>query len=106
MMIFRTFKEYSSLYVQKILSSNIFNYYLGTFLTSTINQLTKGNFENMKIVFCPNAKEQEEIVKYLQDQTDRIDKLIKNKQQKIEKLQDYKKSLIYEYVTGKKQVND
>ena len=34
----------------------------------------------------------------------KIDSLIFVKQRKIEKLQEYKKSLIYEYVTGKKEV--
>ena len=33
-----------------------------------------------------------------------VDRLIAIKQEKIEKLQEYKKSLIYEYVTGKKEV--
>ena len=49
-------------------------------------------------------KEQEQIASYLDKKCADIDKLIAIKQEKIEKLQEYKKSLIYEYVTGKKEV--
>ncbi len=41
---------------------------------------------------------------YLDNKCSQIDSLISIKQQKIEKLKEYKKSLIYEYVTGKKEV--
>ena len=46
----------------------------------------------------------EEIVAYLDDKCSQIDALIQIKQAKIEKLEKYKKSIIYEYVTGKKRV--
>lgn len=52
----------------------------------------------------PSLKEQDEIVAYIDRKLQEIDKLISIKQQKIETLTEYKKSLIYEYVTGKKQV--
>lgn len=52
----------------------------------------------------PEIKEQNEIVNYIDQKCSQIDSLIELKQQKIEKLQEYKKSLIYEYVTGKKEV--
>lgn len=52
----------------------------------------------------PSISEQRQIVSYLDEQTSRIDKLIENKTKVIEELEDYKKSLIYEYVTGKKEV--
>lgn len=47
---------------------------------------------------------QQQIADYLDKKCADIDSLISIKQQKIEKLQEYKKSLIYEYVTGKKEV--
>lgn len=53
---------------------------------------------------CPPIEEQKKIVTYLNDKILQIDKLIDIKQSKIEKLSEYKKSLIYEYVTGKKEV--
>lgn len=52
----------------------------------------------------PPISEQQQIAEYLDKKCAEIDKLISIKQQKIEKLTEYKKSLIYEYVTGKKQV--
>lgn len=52
----------------------------------------------------PPHKEQEEIIEYLNNKCNQIDKLIEIKQSKIAKLNEYKKSLIYEYVTGKKEV--
>lgn len=104
MMIFKPKKRINSKYIKYILDSNVFKYYLATFLTSTINQLTNDNFSNMKIVFCDNILEQEMIVSYLDKKCNEIDKLINNKENLISKLEQYKKSLIYEYVTGKKEV--
>lgn len=102
MMIFKS--NQNSKYLYYILNSEVFNFYLGTFLSSTINQLTKNNFQNMEVVFCANNKEQEKIVAFLDEKTAHIDRLIQNKEAMIEKLEAYKKSLIYEYVTGKKEV--
>ena len=52
----------------------------------------------------PPIDEQSEIVDYLDEKTDAIDSLIQKKEQFITELDAYKKSLIYEYVTGKKEV--
>ncbi|MBQ7536748.1 MAG: restriction endonuclease subunit S [Rickettsiales bacterium] len=62
--------------------------------------------ENFKKIFIPVPRTtmQQQIVDYLDKKCSDIDKLIELKQQKIEKLGEYKKSLIYEYVTGKKEV--
>lgn len=49
----------------------------------------------------PPVEEQQAITSYLDEKCSEIDKLIAVKQQKIEKLRDYKKSVIYEAVTGK-----
>lgn len=54
----------------------------------------------------PSLAEQKEISDYLDTQCVKIDKLIEIKQSKIAKLNEYKKSLIYEYVTGKKEVDN
>ena len=101
MMIFRC---ESSRYVKMILSSSLFSYYLGTFLTSTINQLTAENFNNMKVVYCDDIKEQQEITNYLDKRCTEIDAVIAKKEQLVTELENYKKSLIYEYVTGKMEV--
>ena len=91
-------------YMYYILNSDVFRYYLSTFLTATINQLTGGNFGNMAIVYCGDEKEQSEIVAYLDSETKQIDTLIANKERLISELESYQKSLIFEYVTGKKEV--
>lgn len=52
----------------------------------------------------PSIKIQSEIVKAVIQKINTINSLIALKQAKIDKLQEYKKSLIYEYVTGKKEI--
>ena len=59
--------------------------------------------KNLPVILPPLA-EQQAIADYLDTKCSQIDELIALKQQKITELQDYKKSLIYEYVTGKKEV--
>ena len=91
-------------YMYYVLNSNVFSFYLNTFLTTTINQLTGKNFGNMNVVYCPDAVEQAEIISFLDRQCKGLDELIGKKEQLINMLESYKKSLIYEYVTGKKEV--
>lgn len=52
----------------------------------------------------PPTSEQQTIADYLDQRCSEIDELISIKQQKIEKLKEYKKSLIFECVTGKRKV--
>ncbi|MFR9175759.1 MAG: restriction endonuclease subunit S [Acutalibacteraceae bacterium] len=52
----------------------------------------------------PALNEQEEIAEYLNEKCAGIDALIVKKQQYLIEIENYKKSLIYEYVTGKKEV--
>ena len=54
----------------------------------------------------PPLAEQRAIATYLDTKCTEIDSLIALKQQKIDALKDYKKSIIYEYVTGKKTVSN
>lgn len=56
------------------------------------------------VVCIPSIEEQQHIATYLDTQCSEIDALIALKQAKIEELKEYKKSVIYEYVTGKKEV--
>ena len=51
-----------------------------------------------------DIKEQSEIVQYIDKKCSEIDALISDKKKQLEILAEYKKSLIYEYVTGKKEV--
>lgn len=61
---------------------------------------------SLKDIFIPlpPLPEQRAIAAYLDEKTSQIDSLIALKQAKIEELKAYKKSIIYEYVTGKKRV--
>ena len=54
-------------------------------------------------LILPPRNEQDEIVTFLNKKFLEVDSLITTKKQKITELKDYKKSLIYEYVTGKKE---
>lgn len=74
------------------------------FIQATIQNIGANKYSNLEIV-TSEVNEQKKIVEYLDKKCAEIDRLIAIKQQKIEKLNDYKKSLIYEYVTGKKQVS-
>ncbi len=55
-------------------------------------------------IVLPPIEEQEKIADYIDHKLDEIQNAIVNKTQQIETLKAYKSSLIYEYVTGKKQV--
>lgn len=57
-------------------------------------------------VCSPSFNEQQAIADYLDEKCADIDSLIQTKQSKIDSLKEYKKSIIYEYVTGKKEVNE
>ena len=56
------------------------------------------------MVFEPPIKEQNEIADYLDAKCSEIDKVIADKNEQLSTIEEYKKSLIYEYVTGKKEV--
>jgi len=66
--------------------------------------ITSSKIMNVKIPYINNVKEQKEISDYLDKKCFQIDEIIKDKQSQIDKMKKYKKSLIYEYATGKKRV--
>lgn len=65
-----------------------------------INQDELGNI----ILVWTSKEEQQKIADYLDTKCSEIDSLIADKKRQLDILADYKKSLIYEYVTGKKEV--
>lgn len=71
---------------------------------ATFAHFTKSKFENLTLVYPP-SKEQNQLVIYLNDKSEKIDTIINNKELLIKQLESYKKSLIYEVVTGKKEIN-
>lgn len=62
------------------------------------------DFINNMFIPVPKEEEQKEIAKYLVEKCGKIDTLIAKKEAFIEEMESYKQSLIYEYVTGKKEV--
>lgn len=78
------------------------------FFVKEMNLVTRASLsqdllKNLPVVL-PTIEEQQAIATYLDEKTSQIDSLIALKQSKIESLKEYKKSIIYEYVTGKKRV--
>lgn len=69
--------------------------------------LTRLYTDGLFAIECPfpSKDKQHEIVAHLNKKCAQIDELTAIKQTKIEKLEQYKRSLIYEYVTGKKEVS-
>ena len=59
---------------------------------------------NNTIILLPPLDEQQEIADYLDNKCAEIEQIIADKKTQIETLDGYKKSLIYEYVTGKKEI--
>lgn len=70
---------------------------------TTFKEISVTCFSDFKLTFPP-LPEQQEIAAYLDQKCAEIDSLITQKEQFITELDSYKKSLIYEYVTGKKEV--
>ena len=65
--------------------------------------ITATKVKNEYVPIIPST-EQQAIADYLDDKCADIDSLIQTKQSKIDSLKEYKKSIIYEYVTGKREV--
>lgn len=70
---------------------------------SAITRITLAKLSNF-VLTCPSLKEQQRIADFLDAKCARIDSIIQKKQELLTNLDTYKKSLIYEYVTGKKEV--
>lgn len=66
-------------------------------------RLQTSAFNNFKIP-VPPLDEQQQIADYLDSKCSEIDTVIQTKKEQLDVLAEYKKSLIYEYVTGKKEV--
>ena len=75
-----------------------------TALFTTLPILNNQTIGDYILIFPRDHKEQELIVQYLDNLCISIDSSIKEKQTLLDKLTEYKKSLIYEVVTGKKEV--
>ena len=91
----------------------LFYYLKSTAFLEEIKQYIKANTQaNVGLdsvskakIALPSVREQQKIAEYLRDKCKKIDALIAKKQQYLTEIENYKKSLIYEYVTGKKEVH-
>lgn len=96
----------------KILPAYMHYFWISNLGQTAINLYqTGGNREGMSADAIKNTpipimsiQEQKDIVQYLDDKCSNIDIAVSQKQEQLNILNDYKKSLIYEYVTGKKEV--
>lgn len=93
-------KEYLYYFLQSSLAQNQMTISLAG---TTIANLSLATVRNLKICL-PSICEQQQIADYLDIKCSEIDALIADKKRQLDILADYKKSLIYEYVTGKKEV--
>lgn len=93
-------------YVYYFLCSNyIKNYYasLSSGTSSSMQNISQGQFLNAAVLL-PERVEQEDIVEFLDKKCADIDTMILEKESLISDLESYKKSLIFEVVTGKRRV--
>lgn len=94
------FRSDINTYLYWILNSPLFEYQSGSFLTSTINQLTIGNLHSMEVPIPPKM-EQNQIEKYLKNKMSTFDNLISKAEQAIQLMQERRTALISAAVTGK-----
>lgn len=73
-----------------------------------VDDLWTTGWQDMKniLISVPPLDEQQRIADYLDSKCAEIDNIITEKKQQIETIEEYKKSLIFEYVTGKKEVQE
>lgn len=98
--ISRDNRYYAYLFQTNAWRSQIRSIVSGVKLFSITQGILKGT-----TLLVPNVEEQVEIANNLDNICTEIDRLIKSNNKTIEKLQEYRKSLIYEAVTGKIEIN-
>lgn len=85
------------------LSDAYWNWANSIFSQATIPNIGADKYSNLPIII-PSISEQTEIITYLENKCTFIEAILSEKHQQLDVLDNYKKSLIYEYVTGKKEV--
>lgn len=93
------FRSPDNFYIRWLLNSPLFDFHSASFLTSTINQLTTGNLNGL-VVPLPPEKERREIDAYLSIKSKQISVLLEHTEQHIDRLREYRSSLISAAVTG------
>ena len=86
-----------------IKSYNYINWVNRSYVQTTMQMLSAGRHKNLPVTVPPLA-EQQQIADYLDEKCKNIDNRVQKRRQQLEWLKEYKKSLIFDYVTGKKRV--
>ena len=97
MMVFRANKILFAKFAFYLMNVS-FNFYRTFFTTSTVNQLTATIFNGIEVPL-PSISEQQKIADFLDKKTAQLDKVKALLEEQIQKLKDYRASLIYETVT-------
>ncbi len=97
-------KKANPKFVMYNLLSHVFQSYQKYSLRGVVYVGLNINLLSKYPLFLPSLDEQNEIAKYLDSKCNSIDSCILKKQKVVDRLFEYKKSLIYEVVTGKKEV--
>lgn len=90
-------------FVYWVLNSNLFPSVMAQFETSTINQLTQNNLQNLTLPFPPQS-ERAAITAFLASATSATDAAIGSASREIDLIQEYRTRLIADVVTGKLDV--
>lgn len=100
--------KYNARFVFYVLSSYVGyrQFWEFALLKTTRPELAIDEIKTIRITLPHTIDEQQEIADYLDQKCSEIDTLIAKKEQIVTELESYKKSLIYEYVTGKREVFD
>lgn len=97
-------KKINSNYLGWVIKSDYFTDLVSSRSTGiSYPAITSSDLINFKIP-VPPIDEQWKISEYISSKCENVDNLIRSKEKIIEELEQYKKSVIYEYVTGKKEV--
>lgn len=97
-------KGFSADYIYLYMNSSLYDSWKnGIFVQSTIQNIGADRYAELPIVMPNSFNEQLEIVDYLNNTSMKMDKIISKKERILAEIESYKRSLIYEYVTGKKE---
>ncbi|CAO1610331.1 putative type I restriction endonuclease subunit S, HsdS [Brochothrix thermosphacta] len=102
--ILSNFKEINTSFLFNYFSSNLFNVVLTGDAKSTVDSVRLPMLKNFPVTIPSSVNEQSRIADFLNSKNKVIDKIISKIQSQIEIIDKQKKTLIYDYVTGKRRV--
>ncbi len=97
-------KRFIVYYLKSLAYQNVYKLISNGVRGNTSDFRSWDKVKDIYICLPATKKEENEICDYLDAKCENIDMIIADKKTQIETLDGYKKSLIYEYVTGKKEV--